>query len=130
MRVVARQGAAVVCAPPTPPVLQDKDNLSPVSSPASSAVTGGTNPDQLALAKSDSASDVASSVGSSFLDAMFRPKRSEGLDQAEGKKKSGAPVAHVDKPLFTNTTVVSVHYFLVPFPFCLMQCSYQYLLPF
>lgn len=107
MRVVARQGATVVCAPPTPPVLQKSVSSSPVSSPASSAVTGGTNADQLALGKSDSASDVASSVGSSFLDAMFRPKRSEGLDQNDGKSISGASAAQVEKPSVTNTTIVS-----------------------
>lgn len=108
MRVVARQGATVVCAPLEPPVLQDNDNLSPASSPASSAVTGGTHPDQLALGKSDSASDVASSVGSSFLDAMFRPKRSEASDHMDGKQSSsGASAAHAEKPVFTSTTIVS-----------------------
>ena len=109
MRVVARQGATVVCAPLAPPALPENHNLSPASSPASSAVTGGTNPDQLALGKSDSASDVASSVGSSFLDAMFRSKKSEGSDHIDGKQSnSGASVAHVEKPVFTSTTIVSV----------------------
>ena len=111
MRVVARPGATVVCAPPAALLQDDTNNQSPSSSPASSAVSGGTHPDQLALGKSDSASDVASSVGSSFLDAMFRgTKRSEGLDHTDSKQgNSGASAAHVEKPPFTSTTIVSLH---------------------
>lgn len=104
MRVVARQGAAVVCAPPAPPV--QKNDISP-GSPASSAVTSSTHPDQLALGKSDSTSDVASSVGSSFLDSMFRgAKRPEGSDQTDNKESnSGTSVANVEKPQFASTTI-------------------------
>lgn len=99
MRVAARSGANVVCAPPVP----DFNDASPSSSPSSSA-----NPkqDQLAVGKSDSTSDVASSVGSSFLDAMFRaPKRSDTSDQGEHKKDPC--VAPVEKQMHASTTIVS-----------------------
>jgi len=108
MRIVARQGATVVCTPPTLPLKEDNNCQSPTSSQTSSAVSGGT-PD-LVLGKSDSASDVGSTVASSFLDSMFRNKRMEGSVQQDGKQDSSA--AHLEKASFVSSNIVS------PFPCC------------
>jgi hypothetical protein len=111
MRVVARAGAHIACAPP-PPQLQNDDSNS--SSPVSQPPSPKSSVDQLDVSKSDSTSDVASSVGSSFLDAMFRlPKRPEATDRGNASDK-GRDAANAEKPLLTSDTIVSHR---VPFPF-------------
>lgn len=69
VRVVTRQGISVECSPPAIPLLPPNNNASPTSSAGGSSSTGASNMGG-GLASLDS--DVASSVGSAFLDAMFR----------------------------------------------------------
>ena len=78
LRVMARAGV-VVCCPPPPAAPENDDATSPTSSRGSSALTGSnhgaTNPFQ------SNESDIASSVGSGFLDAMFRtPKKKDAAE--------------------------------------------------
>ena len=83
-RVLARAGVSIVCPPPTPDF--DADTLtSPTSSRGSSVHTGSNHGSFLPHGNE---SDVASSVGSGFLDAMFR----SASHQTPSKKK----VADVD----------------------------------
>jgi hypothetical protein len=105
MRVVARAGAHIACAPPPPQLENDDSNSSsPVSVPTSPTTISDQ---QLDVSKSDSTSDVASSVGSSFLDAMFRlPKRPEASDRGSSLDK-GKDAANAEKPLLTSNTIVS-----------------------
>ena len=73
VRVVARQGVTVECPPPVVSAL-NASTISPTSSAGGSSSTGASNYGML----TSHDSDVASSVGSAFLDAMFRtPKKSE-----------------------------------------------------
>ena len=77
MRVVARSGVHVSCPPPMVPIKTDDNDTSPTSSRGSSAVSGSNHGSNFGpLSGHDS--DVASSVGSSFIDAMFRtPKKNK-----------------------------------------------------
>lgn len=84
VRVHARNGVPVACPPPMPP-LSDSD-ISPVSSKGSSAHFNSSNAGARSVAGE---SDVASSVGSGFLDALLRtPQKSKDTDA------SGPPVPH------------------------------------
>jgi hypothetical protein len=75
LRIVSRQGVDVVCPPVSPPLSTDEDT-SPTSSAGGASSFGGSNSNYGMIARQDS--DVASSVGSAFLDAMFRtPKKKE-----------------------------------------------------
>ena len=87
VRVLSRAGITVSCPPPlSPPFDNDSDNVtSPASSRESSAIAssnnlnGSSSNNQNHLYPSND-SDVASSVGSAFLDALFRTPQ---------KKKAG-----------------------------------------
>lgn len=76
IRVVARTGVPVSCPPPSLTQLDVDDNLtSPSSSRESSAIASSNNPNNGSSnnhAYPSNDSDVASSVGSAFLDALFR----------------------------------------------------------
>jgi hypothetical protein len=75
LRIVSRQGVDVACPPASPPLSNDED-ASPTSSTGGASSFGGSNSNYGMIARQDS--DVASSVGSAFLDAMFRtPKKKE-----------------------------------------------------
>lgn len=82
VRVVARSGVPVSCPPPSPPLESDRDNEnSPSSSKGSSTAMNGSST-YGPLTSHDS--DVASSVGSAFLDAMFRtPKKNRPKADAQ-----------------------------------------------
>ena len=68
VRVIARSGATVEC-PPLMSELSNDGEISPTSSTGNSSISGaGSNYGIL----SGQDSDVASSVGSAFLDAMFK----------------------------------------------------------
>lgn len=81
VRVVARQGVTVECPPPVVSPLNE-NTISPTSSAGGSSSTGASN---YGIVTSHD-SDVASSVGSAFLDAMFRtPKKSDKFSDHQGK---------------------------------------------
>ena len=81
VRVLARQGVTVECPPPFVPLLGDGEP-SPTSSAGGSSSTGLSTYGML----TSHDSDVASSVGSSFLDAMFRtPKKIDRVPEYPGK---------------------------------------------
>lgn len=84
VRVVARQGVTVECPPPFVPLTET--TISPTSSGGgSSSSTGASNFGML----TSHDSDVASSVGSAFLDAMFRsPKKTDKVADYPGGKIS------------------------------------------
>jgi hypothetical protein len=87
VRVLSRIGVTVVCPPPPPTEDEDDNNTSPTSSRGSSSgVTGSTNNHGVPSANN---SDIASSVGSGFLDAMFR----------------GSPLKKKDAEIATQNTV-------------------------
>jgi hypothetical protein len=72
VRVVAKNGVPVCCPPPAVPVARDDDTSPTSSAGGSSFVSGGGS--NFGILSGDS--DVASSVGSAFLDALFRtPKK-------------------------------------------------------
>lgn len=102
IRVRTRAGLAVTCPPPVLPL--DDDNTSPTSSRESSAITGsnhGSNYGPL----SNLDSDVASSVGSAFLDAVFRtPKKSAPEIPVELAAKS----SNFDKMQLSTTIACGV----------------------
>ena len=105
MRVVARAGVHVVCAPPVPPTLNG--NSSGDTSPSSSTASPSTKPasqtgDSNAIGKCDS-SEVASSVGSSFLDAMFRTQKRK--DPMEGRRDQKAIGPVTEKPLLQSNVI-------------------------
>lgn len=82
VRAISRQGVQVECPPPfisyPPEDQQPNRDASPISSSGGSSTSGGGSTFG-ALTSHDS--DVASSVGSAFLDAMFRtPKRGSNND--------------------------------------------------
>jgi hypothetical protein len=80
VRVVARQGVTVECPPPFAPL--SETTISPTSSAGgSSSSTGASNFGML----TSHDSDVASSVGSAFLDAMFRSPKKTVADHSGGK---------------------------------------------
>lgn len=77
LRVMTRNGLTVSCPPLVP--LDNDDDTSPTSSRGSSAINGSNHGSNAAQFPSNE-SDVASSVGSSFLDAMFRTPKKKGPD--------------------------------------------------
>ena len=68
VRVIARCGATVECPPPMPELLNDGE-ISPTSSTGNSSISGAGSNYGILFGQD---SDVASSVGSAFLDAMFK----------------------------------------------------------
>jgi hypothetical protein len=73
VRVVSKDGVPVSCPPPAAPVANDDGDTSPTSSAGGSSSVSGVD-SSYGILSGDS--DVASSVGSAFLDAMFRtPKK-------------------------------------------------------
>jgi hypothetical protein len=98
LRVVSRIGVTVVCPPPPPAEDEEDNNTSPTSSRGSSSgVTASTNNHGVPSANN---SDVASSVGSGFLDAMFR---------GSPLRKKDAEIAAQDKvPRIEKVTQESV----------------------
>jgi hypothetical protein len=75
VRVVSKNGVPVSCPPPAVPVAKDDGDTSPTSSVGGSSSVSGVGSNYGILSGD---SDVASSVGSAFLDAMFRtPKKRE-----------------------------------------------------
>jgi len=82
LRVTSRNGSTVECAPPIPELSNDGD--SPTSSAGNSSISGpGSNYGIL----SGPDSDVASSVGSAFLDAMFKtPSKKKGGENLRVEK--------------------------------------------
>ena len=85
LRVMTRAGVSV-SLPPIPNTESDA-GTSPTSSTAGSSVVSSANGlPLLKLGISSQGSDVASSVGSSFLDSMFRtPRKVRGLESNESK---------------------------------------------
>lgn len=82
VRVVARNGVSVSCPPPVVPVAKDSD-VSPTSSAGSSSNISGGVSNYGVLSSADS--DVASSVGSAFLDAMFRTPKKRSHQTVENR---------------------------------------------
>jgi hypothetical protein len=75
LRVVTRPGLPVFCPPPVGTASDEE--TSPTSSRGSSAISGSNHGSNFGPVTSND-SDIASSVGSAFLDAMFRtPKKKE-----------------------------------------------------
>eukprot|EP00533_Pseudo-nitzschia_delicatissima_P009420 CAMPEP_0116084284 /NCGR_PEP_ID=MMETSP0327-20121206/3723_1 /TAXON_ID=44447 /ORGANISM="Pseudo-nitzschia delicatissima, Strain B596" /LENGTH=1200 /DNA_ID=CAMNT_0003575225 /DNA_START=17 /DNA_END=3619 /DNA_ORIENTATION=- len=86
LRVISRGGVSV-SLPPIPNTDSDADT-SPTSSATGSSVLSSNGLPLLSAAVSHD-SDVASSVGSSFLDSMFRtPKRKERLPESINENRS------------------------------------------
>ena len=86
-RVQARPGLVVSCPPPVGAV--NDGDTSPTSSRGSSTVSGSNAGSGYGIFAEHN-SDVASSVGSAFLDAMFRTpkkKRRDGEDASEGASR-------------------------------------------
>jgi hypothetical protein len=99
LRITAKTGLAVSCPPPIAPI--NDDDTSPTSSRGSSAISGSIHGSGFGPL-SNAESDVASSVGSAFLDAMFRtPKKKEG-DSVDHSAASRYP-ASIEKQLQANT---------------------------
>lgn len=82
VRVVAKNGVPVSCPPPVVPVAKD-DDTSPTSSAGSSSIVSGGGSNYGVLSGPDS--DVASSVGSAFLDAMFRTPKKQNHKTVENR---------------------------------------------
>jgi len=79
LRVVSRSGVSVSCPPPSPPMVNDNDTSKNDASPTSKGSAIGSNQGSNYGPLPSHDSDVASSVGSGFLDAMFRtPKKKRG----------------------------------------------------
>jgi hypothetical protein len=103
VRVVAKQGIPVECPPPFIPLLDDfvqpPPNPSPPSSTGGSSTSGGGSNFGVLSAGN---SDVASSVGSAFLDAMFRtPKRGTRDTESSSRetlKRSHPPPFYATDP--------------------------------
>lgn len=87
VRVVARNGVTVACPPPVVPVAKD-DDTSPTSSAGSSSVFSGGGSNYGVMSGPES--DVASSVGSAFLDAMFRTPKKPNHKTVENRTVSEA----------------------------------------
>ena len=84
LRVLSKGGVSVSLPPPT--VSLSDDDTSPTSSATgSSVVSGGANGFSQVLSQD---SDVASSVGSSFLDSMFRTPKKKDIES--DSRKEGA----------------------------------------
>jgi hypothetical protein len=99
LRITTKTGLAVSCPPPVAPIKDD--DTSPTSSRGSSAISGSIHGSGFGPL-SNAESDVASSVGSAFLDAMFRtPKKKEG-DNVDQSAPSRYP-ASIEKQLKANT---------------------------
>jgi hypothetical protein len=99
LRITAKTGLAVSCPPPVAPT--NDDDTSPTSSRGSSAISGSIHGSGFGPL-SNAESDVASSVGSAFLDAMFRtPKKKDG-DSGDQSAPSRYP-ASIEKQLQANT---------------------------
>jgi hypothetical protein len=99
LRISAKTGLAVSCPPPVAPI--NDDDTSPTSSRGSSAISGSIHGSGFGPL-SNAESDVASSVGSAFLDAMFRtPKKKEG-DNGDQSAPNRYP-ASIEKQLQANT---------------------------
>jgi hypothetical protein len=83
VRVISRAGIPVSCPPPASTILESADTAtSPSSSRVSSAAASSNQTGSNVFPSNDS--DVASSVGSSFLDAMFRtPQKMKQTDVKE-----------------------------------------------
>jgi hypothetical protein len=85
LRVLSRGGVSVLLPPPSSTV-SDDDNTSPTSSAAGSSIVSAVGSGFGQLTSQES--DVTSSVGSSFLDAMFRtPKKLES--EHDNRKEAG-----------------------------------------
>jgi len=97
VRVAARNGVPVACPPPIVPVAND-DDTSPTSSAGSSSIVSGGGSNYGVLSGPES--DVASSVGSAFLDAMFRTPKKQShlttenrtLQEAVGRRRDHRPM--------------------------------------
>lgn len=97
VRVVAKNGVTVSCPPPAVPVAKDEDT-SPTSSAGSSSIVSGGGSNYGLLSGPES--DVASSVGSAFLDAMFRTPikpnhktvENRTLHEAVGRRRDHRPI--------------------------------------
>jgi hypothetical protein len=94
LRILSKGGISV-SLPPSASTASD-DETSPTSSAAgSSAVSGNNGFGQL----TSNDSDVASSVGSSFLDAMFRTPRKKDADQNSTDSRRDASNHHSKHPV-------------------------------
>jgi hypothetical protein len=100
LRVHARGGAQIVLPPPIAPLSPDNNEAtSPTSSRGSSTITD-TN--SAYLRSKDS--DVASSVGSSFLDTMFRtPKKTQRSETYRDQQPSRAQAPPLQPHQWSNT---------------------------
>lgn len=90
VRVIARNGVTVSCPPPIVPVASDDNDTSPTSSAGSSSIVSGGGSNYGGGVMSGPESDVASSVGSAFLDAMFRTPKKPTHKTVENKTLSEA----------------------------------------
>lgn len=96
LRVMSRTGLTVSCPPMMHP--ENDEATSPTSSRGSSAIAGSNHgPNAVPFQSNDS--DVASSVGSSFLDAMFRTPKKRDPDVVN----EPIPRANPEKLLQSNT---------------------------
>lgn len=100
LRVQPRSGLVVSCPPPITS-LNDGDT-SPTSSRGSSTISGSHAGSNFLLTGQDS--DVASSVGSAFLDAMFRTPNKKKKKNGEDTETLSHLTRNIEKPL-TNDTV-------------------------
>lgn len=96
LRVIVRTGLTVACPPPIPTASDDV--TSPISSRGSSAITSSNHGSNTGLLAGND-SDVASSVGSAFLDAMFRTPKKKEIDVI----KEPLPRPNPEKLLQVNT---------------------------
>lgn len=111
LRVVSKGGLSV-SLPPLPSSESDVDT-SPTSSTTGSSVVSGAAGLVVGGVVSQDNSDVASSVGSSFLDAMFRtPRKNKGRDfykvDAESKKDQAHHQQNARPPMGERTVVSTV----------------------
>lgn len=99
LRIVARNGVLVSCPPPSPNSGSDEDTSPTSSTGGSSSIVSGGGSNFGALTSQDS--DIASSVGSAFLDAVFRTPRKKEVKELEtrrdiDKQKRGAEQTTLD----------------------------------
>lgn len=99
LRVTARTGLPVACPPPAAP-MNDGDT-SPTSSRGSSAISSAIGGSNHGSGYGGNESDVASSVGSAFLDAMFRTPKKKERENQEQLPPTKYP-ASIEKQLLTN----------------------------
>ena len=102
LRVLARGGVAV-SLPPLSSTLSD-DETSPTSSAAGSSAVSGSGGSGFGQLVSQE-SDVTSSVGSSFLDSMFRTPMKKDAEAESRRESTGRPQARpsvADKPQVSN----------------------------